>query len=42
VAGTLAAEFYASLLIDMPKEDRRKFMKVVLKVADEMEQNRCC
>jgi len=38
VAGTLWAEFYASLLLDMPKEDRRKFLKVVLKMADEMEK----
>jgi hypothetical protein len=38
MAGTLWAEFYASLLLDMPKEDRRKFLKVVLKMADEMEK----
>ena len=38
VAGALCVEFFASLLLNMPKEERRKFMKVVLKVADEMEK----
>jgi hypothetical protein len=38
VAGELWAEFYATLLIGLPKEDRKKFMKIVLKVAEDMDK----
>ena len=38
VAGGLWAEFYATLLVGIPKEDREKFMEIVLKVAEEMEK----
>jgi len=37
-AGELWAEFYATLLIGLPKEDRKKFMKIVLKVAEDMDK----
>ena len=37
-AGKLWAEFYAALLIGLPKEDRKRFMKIVLKVAEEMDK----
>ena len=34
----LWAEFYATLLIGLPKKDREKFMKIVLKVAEEIDR----
>ena len=37
-AGELWLEFYATLLIGLPKEDRKRFMKIVLKVAEDMDK----
>jgi len=38
VAAELWAEFYATLLFGLPKEDRKRFMDIVLKVAEDMDK----
>ena len=38
IAGELCGEFFATLLIDFPKEDRRQFMEIVLRIADEIDK----
>jgi len=38
MAGMLCAEFYASMFLVVPKEERRKFMEIILKMAEEMEK----
>jgi len=37
-AGEVWVEFYAALLTSMPKETRKMFMEIVLKVAEEMDE----